>query len=162
VCDEPVFALDVSIKPRCEPAQGLQNEFPLARICSSPMIFRFVEHISDRVAVDGFGKIVELAAGLSRLCTATPSIRIPKRYCRADTQELAAPAHARIVLPAYVHNPADPPPGCEFHTAAPLRAATSATGAASRCGSSATAMFAACQFADELALSRGVVGSYQL
>jgi oligopeptide/dipeptide ABC transporter ATP-binding protein len=123
VCDEVVAALDVSIQAdMLNLFADLQREFDLTYVFISHDL-RVVAHVSDRVAVMYFGKLVEL--GPADAIMALPLHPYTQALLSAEPEP--APAHLRnrhrIILKGEIPSALAPPSGCRFHTRCPLAAA---------------------------------------
>jgi peptide/nickel transport system ATP-binding protein/oligopeptide transport system ATP-binding protein len=117
ICDEPVSALDVSIRSQIlNLLRDLQDRLGLAYIFVSHDL-AVVKHIADRVAVMNLGGIVETAD--TQALFASP--RHP--YSRALLSAIPVPKprakRSRIVLQGEMPSALNPPPGCRFHTRCP-------------------------------------------
>jgi oligopeptide/dipeptide ABC transporter ATP-binding protein len=117
ICDEPVSALDVSIRSQIlNLLRDLQDRLGLAYIFVSHDL-AVVKHIADRVAVMNLGGIVETTE--AQALFASP--RHP--YSRALLSAIPVPKprakRSRILLQGEMPSALNPPSGCRFHTRCP-------------------------------------------
>jgi len=118
VLDEPVSALDVSIRAQVlNLLDELQSEFELAYLFISHDL-SVVKHIADEVMVIYLGSAVEL--GKSATIFAEP--RHPYTRALLSATPIADPAakKERIILKGELPSPFSPPSGCPFHPRCPL------------------------------------------
>ncbi|MDR3598880.1 MAG: ATP-binding cassette domain-containing protein [Desulfosporosinus sp.] len=114
VADEPVSALDVSIRSQIiNLLKDLQEEFNLTYLFIAHDM-SVVKHISDRVGVMYLGKIVELAP--KPLLFANPQHPYTQALLSAIPIPTPGAKQEPIILEGEIPNPIDPPAGCHFHT----------------------------------------------
>jgi len=116
VADEPISALDVSIRAQIlKLLERLQAELGLAYLVVAHDLAA-VRRVSHRVAVMYLGRIVEIAPTASLY--ALP--RHPYTVALLSAVPIPDPAvqrgRRRIILTGEIPNPSAPPPGCHFHT----------------------------------------------
>ncbi len=120
ICDEPVSALDVSVRAQViNLLEDLKGEFGVSYLFISHDL-SVVEHIADRVAVMYLGTLVEVGARdqiwrnprhpYTKALLAAAPIADPK----------AARARQRTVLQGELPSPIDPPAGCPFQSRCPI------------------------------------------
>ena len=118
VLDEPVAALDVSIRAQVlNLLADLQEEFRLAYVFVSHDL-SVVKYIADRVMVIYLGHAVEL--GTREAIFSDPQHPYTRALLSATPVADPGAARERIILKGELPSPINPPPGCPFHPRCPL------------------------------------------
>jgi len=118
VLDEPVSALDVSIRAQVlNLLAGLQEEFRLAYVFVSHDL-SVVRHIADDVLVIYLGHAVEM--GSRDAIFTSPQHPYTRALLSATPVAVPGAKRERILLAGEPPSPIDPPPGCPFNPRCPL------------------------------------------
>jgi oligopeptide/dipeptide ABC transporter ATP-binding protein len=124
ICDEPVSALDVSVRAQViNLLEDLKQQFGVSYLFISHDL-SVVEHIADRVAVMYLGTIVE--AGARDQIWRNPQHPYTKALLAAApiANPKLARARQRTVLQGELPSPLEPPAGCPFHSRCPIAQAS--------------------------------------
>ncbi len=120
ICDEPVSALDVSVRAQViNLLEDLKGQFGVSYLFISHDL-SVVEHIADRVAVMYLGMLVE-TGGRDQIWH-NPQHPYTKALLAAApiANPQVARARQRTVLQGELPSPLDPPAGCPFHSRCPI------------------------------------------
>jgi oligopeptide/dipeptide ABC transporter ATP-binding protein len=118
VADEPVSALDVSIRAQIiNLLQHIQAEFQLTFLFISHDL-GVIRHLSDRVVVMYLGRLAEMAP--TERLFATPLHPYTQALLAAVPSVKQRKQRRRVLLSGDVPTPFNPPQGCRFHTRCPL------------------------------------------
>lgn len=118
VLDEPTSALDVSVQAQIiNLLDDLKRQKGLTYIFISHDL-NVVHHLSDRIGVMYLGKLVEI--GDSETVFNAPLHPYTQALLGAIPMPEVREDHEWVILQGSVPSPADPPPGCRFHTRCPV------------------------------------------
>ena len=120
ICDEPVSALDVSVRAQViNLLEDLKGKFGVSYLFISHDL-SVVEHIADRVAVMYLGTLVEVG-GRDQIWR-NPQHPYTKALLAAApiANPKLARARQRTVLQGELPSPIEPPAGCPFHSRCPM------------------------------------------
>ena len=120
ICDEPVSALDVSVRAQViNLLEDLKGEFGVSYLFISHDL-SVVEHIADRVAVMYLGTLAEVG-GRDQIWR-SPQHPYTKALLAAApvANPRLARTRPRTVLQGELPSPLNPPAGCPFHSRCPI------------------------------------------
>ena len=113
MADEPVSALDVSVKAQIlNLLKDIQEEYGIAYLFVSHDL-RVIRHVSDVVAVMYLGKLMEVSPAEEMFGT---PLHPYTRSLLSAVPMIGGATREKIVLRGEIPSPLAPPPGCRFHT----------------------------------------------
>ena len=113
VCDEPVYALDVSNQAQViNLMQDIKKEFNLTYMFISHDL-RIIKHFCDRVMVMYLGNVVEI--GTKEAVYEKRRHPYTQALLSAIPNVKAKGPQERILLTGDIPSPVNPPSGCPFH-----------------------------------------------
>jgi peptide/nickel transport system ATP-binding protein len=120
VCDEPVSALDVSVRAQIlNLLVDLQSRYGMSMLFISHDL-AVVRHVCDRIAVMYLGRLVEVAPGDALYTQARHPYTKALLAAVPEPDPAAQRAKPRVPLIGEIPSPANPPSGCHFHTRCPI------------------------------------------
>ena len=154
VCDEPVSALDVSIQAQImNLLETLQRDFDLTYLFIAHDL-AVVRHISDRIAVMYLGSIVEVSPADELYANPLHPYTISLLSAVPIPDPEVERERETILLAGDLPSPANPPPGCRFHTRCPYVQETRCRDEAPPLRKLESGHFAACHWAEDIKAGR--------
>ncbi|HHG89331.1 MAG TPA: ATP-binding cassette domain-containing protein [Devosia sp.] len=150
VCDEPVSALDVSVQAQVlNLLKGLQEELGLTYIFITHNL-GVASYMCDRIMVMYLGRLVEIASADELYKRPLHPYTAALISSMPDVDEQGS--GGREVLQGQIPDPADPPPGCRFHTRCKFAAGVCSTQIPQLRETAGSNTLVACHRAEELEL----------